>query len=249
MPAKRIATEPDNGTKGRSVIAALMIVAVFSLLSARLIFLHIVRAEELKRKAVAERLDKVTLPARRGMISDRFGEILARDQPVSDVYADRYHLIDIGVASKGVAKAMGVRASDIERSYQPDEIRHMYLERIAEELHRPLGMHRWELMRKLGEGVENKKAEIFLAKGLSDRESEELENFMDEMDIGGIHLRANLKRYYPLDGRGMHVLGGVNSSNDGIEGVEGKMDDVLGGKDGKLVVERDRRGHELQGFS
>ena len=213
--------DPERGIQVRSAVAAAFLVLLFSGLSFRLIVLQVVRADELAEKALRERMVKQTLPARRGMILDRFGEVLARDQPVTDVYADRVHLEDLSLASRGVAKAMGVSPADILQTFSPGEIREKYLGRIAEELHRPLGLHRWELMRKLVDLVERKRAEVVLAKGLNDRESEALEKLMAERRIGGVHLRGTLKRYYPLDGRAMHAVGFVNGANQGKEGGGG----------------------------
>ena len=69
-----------------------MLVVSLSALSVRLVYLHIVMGEKSAKEADGLLVKKMSLPAQRGSIYDRNGELLASSQRVYTVIADRSHL-------------------------------------------------------------------------------------------------------------------------------------------------------------
>ncbi|MFN2519605.1 MAG: peptidoglycan D,D-transpeptidase FtsI family protein [Candidatus Limnocylindria bacterium] len=57
--------------------------------------------------------------------------------------------------------------------------------------------------------------------------------------LPGLGFELEPKRLYPNDAIGAHVLGFVDDEGVGRSGIEGRYDDVLSGRPGSLVVERD----------
>jgi len=217
----------------------------FSLLSVRLVYLHVVMHEEYA--AIAERryVHKESLPARRGTVMDRHGELLARNQTVYTVVADRNHLGDFNYACRGLAKAEGIEASEVKRKYDWEEIRARYLNRVVRVLAQPLGYRGWELLQKL-EG--SAQVRIVLKRHIEEEECRMLKELVQAERLGGIHFEAGMRRFYPSPGTLSHILGFVNHENVGQEGVEKKMEEVLRGVDGFRVTERDRRRREITAY-
>ncbi len=62
----------------------------------------------------------------------------------------------------------------------------------------------------------------------------------------GVHFTKEPKRVYPAGALAGHVLGLVRvDDNRGLEGLELQYDEVLAGKPGRLLVERDPDGHSI----
>jgi len=69
-------------------IACGIAAGIFTVFSARLINLHVVKHDEYSRLAAQKHLTRQIIHAKRGMILDRNGEILAANLPVRTVFAD-----------------------------------------------------------------------------------------------------------------------------------------------------------------
>ncbi|WP_235826816.1 peptidoglycan D,D-transpeptidase FtsI family protein [Facilibium subflavum] len=65
---------------------------------------------------------------------------------------------------------------------------------------------------------------------------------IQQMNIKGIHLDREFKRYYPDAEITAHVVGFTNIDGKGQEGVELQYDKALTGKDGKRSIHRDLKG-------
>lgn len=66
-----------------------------------------------------------------------------------------------------------------------------------------------------------------------------------ELDLPGIYLEAEPKRYYPGRRLASHLLGFVNIDGQGLEGVESQYDDILTGQSGSMTLEQDPSGRPL----
>jgi len=64
-----------------------------------------------------------------------------------------------------------------------------------------------------------------------------------ELDIPGIELTAEARRYYPNRHLAAHLLGFADIDGRGIEGIELAYEDQLRGSDRRVEAIRDRRGH------
>ncbi|MEZ4520380.1 MAG: penicillin-binding protein 2 [Thermomicrobiales bacterium] len=73
----------------------------------------------------------------------------------------------------------------------------------------------------------------------------EVVSAIEALDLEGIYLEPEPLRYYPNGDFAAHVLGFTNVEHEGNYGVEGGMDDVVGGDEGTLVAERDGAGNVI----
>lgn len=66
-----------------------------------------------------------------------------------------------------------------------------------------------------------------------------------EMNLPGIGLTQENRRYYPHDSLAAHILGFTGIDSQGLDGVEMTFDSYLKGRSGSIVVEYDARGKEI----
>ncbi|MBF2758819.1 MAG: penicillin-binding protein 2 [Ectothiorhodospiraceae bacterium AqS1] len=69
---------------------------------------------------------------------------------------------------------------------------------------------------------------------------------IEAMDIPGVHLQREDRRYYPMGEAAAHVVGFTDIDNRGQEGIELAFDKVLSGESGKKRVIRDRLGRNVE---
>jgi penicillin-binding protein 2 len=81
--------EEHRTAEGRLAILRGVALAIFLLLSGRLWYLQIMNQEVYAERAEQNRLRVLTIPARRGTIFDRHGEILATSQPAYNILINR----------------------------------------------------------------------------------------------------------------------------------------------------------------
>ena len=69
---------------------------------------------------------------------------------------------------------------------------------------------------------------------------------INELNIDGLYLMKESKRYYPYGTLLSHVLGYVGIDNQGLSGLELKYDDYLTGKNGSIKYTSDGKGNRLK---
>lgn len=62
------------------------------------------------------------------------------------------------------------------------------------------------------------------------------------LNLPGVKVDSDSKRYYPFEDLAAHVIGFVGKDNQGIIGLEVKYDEYLRGKPGKILMETDGHG-------
>jgi cell division protein FtsI (penicillin-binding protein 3) len=86
-------TKPYNIKQWRVVFVSLMLLGVTLLLMGRAVDLHVLNKDFLQQQGDARYLRVVSVPAHRGMITDRYGEPLAISTPVASVWANPQELL------------------------------------------------------------------------------------------------------------------------------------------------------------
>lgn len=69
---------------------------------------------------------------------------------------------------------------------------------------------------------------------------------INDLNIDGLYLMKESKRYYPYEDVLSHVLGYVGIDNQGLSGLELKYNDYLTGKDGSIKYTSDGKGNKLK---
>lgn len=70
-----------------------------------------------------------------------------------------------------------------------------------------------------------------------------------EMNLAGVMIDEDYKRYYPYDTLASHVLGFTGSDNQGIVGLEVYYDDLLMGENGSINTVTNARGIEVENMA
>ena len=77
-----------------------------------------------------------------------------------------------------------------------------------------------------------------VAAGIDEETAGKIRSFINEMQISGIHLEPNARRYYPMGTLAAQVIGFTNSSNEGSEGVEAAYNSFLSGSSGRVITSK-----------
>ncbi len=227
----------------RTFAVTAFLVVAFSALSVRVVYVQVVNHERLSKIAKTERLKREHLPATRGLIFDRHGEALVQNRHVSDVIADRYHLIDIHVCRKAVAVAEGISVREVARRFDDDRVRRRFIEITDNALSELLGSDGVRVRDIVAEGAD--RDHVVVCRDLEFDRAERMRSMFRERGIGGFSFKDSMKRHYPNPGRLAQVLGYTDAENVGREGIEGALDKQLAGVTGYRTVERTRRSSEV----
>lgn len=71
-------------------------------------------------------------------------------------------------------------------------------------------------------------------------------NYVNELDIPGVYLRDESRRYYPSGEVSAHVIGFTNVDDKGIEGIEYLFNDYLTGTPDRRYIRRDGKGRQIE---
>lgn len=235
----------------RLIIAAMLVVAGFTVVSSRLVTVQIAQHEAWLQRAEADYGRRETLPARRGCIFDRAGEQVVHNRPSLSLLADRTHLEDVKVAMDGLAKARGVASADLRRLYgklddtTKDRVRAEYREHVARVLadHLPGGLEMTREALDFG-----RRRQVVLAEELDAPEVRTLREAFEKQGVQGVYFEEGMRRYYPMGNSLCHILGFVDNAGRGCEGVEAQMEKWLTGTPGYRELMVDRRGRQVPAY-
>lgn len=202
--------QAGNGARWawRSTFVAVLFVAGALVMVARAFQLQVLNKEFLQDQGQARYVRVVEMPAHRGMITDRNGEVLAVSTPVKSVWVNPQKLGD-------AAKRLPELARVLEKD--PRELISAVAERPDREF-------------------------VYLERHIPPQVAERVR----ELDIPGVHLQREYKRFYPAAEVTSHLLGFTNIDDKGQEGLELAYDEWLSGEAGAKRVLRDRLGRTIE---
>lgn len=199
----------------RAVWACAFLAVIFTGYSARLIYLQVSKNEEYAALAAKNHTTRIPIVARRGLIQDRHGEVLAANIPVRKVVADGSIIKNRAGLAAAAAPYLGIPeatlANDLNTSSKYKVLVHELPEDKAFALQKELN-------------AKNLRGLFFY------------ENTTRTYPNGPMlsHVLGFLSRKDPKD---EHVVG--------VDGVERSMEAELAGEDGFRHIERDRTGKEV----
>ncbi|WP_047691555.1 penicillin-binding transpeptidase domain-containing protein [Vibrio sp. ZOR0018] len=106
-----------------------------------------------------------------------------------------------------------------------------------------LGIKRSELLKKIEENQTRRF--IYLQRQVSPA----MANYIRELKLAGVGLKAESRRYYPAGEASAHLIGVTGIDGHGLEGVERSYDKWLTGEAGKQVIRKDRYGRVVENIS
>jgi len=194
--------------RSRAWLLVIIFITVTVLLLWRAFYLQILNNDFLRNHGDARSLRTVTIPAHRGMITDRNNEPLAISTPVDSIW------VTPGKVLREQEKLTHL-AAILKTS--PDELSRMLADRRSREF-------------------------VYLKRHVTP----ELAGRVRELDMPGVHLQREYKRYYPAGEVASHLVGFTNVDDSGQEGIELAFDHWLRGSPGEKRVLQDRLGRVVQ---
>lgn len=211
--------------KKRIFIALIGLLSVFIFLICRLSYIMIFKKAEYSAMAIEQWTSEVKVDARRGRILDRNGTEIA-------VSADVYR-VDLDL--KSIKKLLSENLEKKQSGQYEGKTLYTTNEEIAPLIAEAVGMTNEEVLKKL---------ETKLSSGapagsaiLKRRIEKDVAEEVKALDIYGIMVSADTKRYYPQNNFLSHTLGCTNVDGKGLIGVELQYDSALSGVPGRRISE------------
>ncbi|NME94880.1 stage V sporulation protein D [Clostridium cochlearium] len=204
----------DKALSKKRMFLVLMILAVlFTGLMGRLIFVMVYKSPDYKKAAIDQWTSEVQIAAKRGRILDRNGNELA-------ISANVYRIdLDLN-ALRSTMKTKKLTTED-----------------VASKLAEALEMEKEDVVKVIEKKLPN--GLPYGSATLKRRIEKSMADKVKELDLWGVIVSADTKRYYPNENYLAHVLGHTNSDGDGLAGIEMQYNSVLSGKPGKRIAELD----------
>ena len=185
---------------------------VFGLSVGKLVDIQVVRAEEHAERGVRQRERTIELPASRGRIYDREGDVLATSVTSATIYADPRSFVP-QVRPDGVSVPAAGDAHRVARTLAP--ILGLEAGWIEERLRREAHF-------------------VYLARKIDLAVGEEVM----ALRLPGIGMLSEPHRVYPGGALAAQVIGFTGIDGDALQGLEARHDDLLRGTPGTLRFER-----------
>ncbi|MHC1720976.1 MAG: stage V sporulation protein D [Clostridiaceae bacterium] len=200
--------------------ATLLILSfVFFLLFVKMFYIMVIKSAEYKSVAIAQWTSDLKIIAKRGRILDRNNNELAVSANVYRVDLDMTTLRD-------TIKAKKLTTDDVSA-------------KIAIALNMETADVKAILNRKLSNGLPITSAI------LKRRIEKDQADKVSALNLRGILISSDTKRYYPNGNFLAHVLGHTNSDGEGLTGVELQFNKILAGTPGEKIAETDRKSEDL----
>lgn len=100
-------------------------------------------------------------------------------------------------------------------------------------------------VKELAEKLSTTRQYIVIRREVSEEKAQDMMRAMDKAGLRGLYLEEGAIRSYPNNEMLCHVLGFVDHSGHGIDGIERSFDKELKGQDGYRLIEHDRKGREI----
>ena len=260
----------------RMVLVTGLLLVCFSVVAWRLHQVQVTEHPVWLARTEAMLRTKRVLPAMRGPIRDRNGELLAHDKVLHQLWVHTHRMRDINDVTARLAILEKRSPKAISREMHPEEIFARYRGRVArllacaaEGTSEPSAGALAEMERVLSSET---RTEFPWLDPMAEDQAAAWRSVLEENRIVAVTMRPFVRRFYPSEDRLTHVLGYVNDRyadpetgelisdgelaahrqarrrQVGLEGIEAVFNTELTGRDGYRWIERDRKGRELTAF-
>lgn len=197
--------------KKRIAFVFFVFMILLIILSFRMAWIQIVKAEEYTEIATDQQTSDIPIEAKRGAILDRNGKELA---------------------TSATCYTLWVRPSQLRENNTEDEI-----QKLSEDLSKILDASK----KTIKERITRKQALVKVGKYLDKSTADKIR----DLEISGLEISEDTKRYYPLGTFASQLLGSVTDDNTGRTGVELQYDQYLSGIAGRWIKNTDLNGDTL----
>ena len=206
----------------RSTILGFAIFAVFAGLLLRILVLQTFSFAKYQAKVINQMTTESAVPASRGKILDRNGNVLA-----TNVITYRLFISPSSIAS--AEEETGANYSELIAhglSGLVDDVEYDYVYKQASEY--------------------TKYLDRTIARKVDENKADEIREFIAQYSLEQmVFLEAQSTRYYPGGDLAAHILGFTSNDGDGLYGLELQYDEYLSGVDGYYIKARDSYGNEM----
>lgn len=207
--------KPQTKSKKRILISFAILFAVLAVLCLRLGWLQIVRGSELSKMATEQQTRDVPIEAKRGTIYDTNGNELAISATCYSVWA-RPANVASGKTDSEKEESINKAASSLAEILEKDES---------------------EIRTLITKEQSLVKVDKYLDKETADK--------IRDLELPGIEIAEDVKRYYPMGAFLAHTLGSVTDDNTGLSGLELQYNQYLSGVEGRWIKNTDISGNSL----
>ncbi|UYZ36731.1 stage V sporulation protein D [Clostridium beijerinckii] len=227
----------------RTRSVAFSLTAIFAILIIRLSYIVMVDGKDYSARAEEQWTSEVKIDAKRGEVLDRNGNELAVS---ANVYRVDFDLNSIrnylkrpakSIPNKEIShmKSVGIPIPTEGSGLTNDDIAPV----IAKVLNMDVSEIKADLEKKLPSGADAFSVTVArkIEKDIADK--------VKELNINGIIVSQDTKRYYPNNNFLSHVLGTTDPDGKGLSGVELQYNSYLSGIPGMKVAELDKNNEDL----
>ncbi len=202
-------------------------VVVFIAVIARLVVLQVVQHEELEEKALRQQTRSVEVSASRGTIYDKNGNILAISATAETIFLSPLEVLNYYKDEFGTGYEPIYETGKADLAAGLAEILEVDEEKVLEKLAKT-----------------NRQYEV-VRRQVDEETADEVRELVNELDVEGVYIVEDPKRYYPYGTLASHVIGFVNADGDGMYGLEGTQNSSLMGTPGLMVSAKSNDGTDL----
>ena len=227
----------------RMSIAAVTLTVIFAILTIRLSYIMIVKRADYAARAEEQWTSEVKIDAIRGRVLDRNGKELAVSANVYRVDFDlnsirEYLKRDLSqIPSKEIEKmkSLGIPMPRGDEDLTTSDIAPL----IATALNLDVDTVKGKLETRLPSGA--KAGSATLVRRIEKEQADKVK----ALNISGVVVSPDTKRYYPNNNFLSHVLGTTNPDNKGLTGIELQYNSYLSGVPGMKIAELDKNNRDL----
>ena len=201
----------------RATVMLVVFVLAAAGITARLAWLQLYRGEAYDRLAYIGQNRQQQIRPTRGSIFDRNGKGLA---------------ISAEVATVSVNPALLL--AEVEKRPQ-------VIPQIADNLSSILGIARDSVYADLT----SSESFVYIARKIDKEKGEAARQYLQSIKVGSVYVDKDAKRFYPKGSLASHVIGYTGTDDQGLLGMELKLDGTLKGESGRILSEVDARGNPV----
>jgi cell division protein FtsI (penicillin-binding protein 3) len=200
----------------RTRFVVVLLLAGFGTLAGRAVWLQAVDSRFLQAKGERASVENRTMPAHRGTIVDRHGEVLAKSTPLESVAADPSRALLDATQRATLASLLGVARAELDRKLP------------------------WSA--PPADGEVRRSGFVWLKRQLQPEAAQQIR----KLALPGLTVEQEYRRYYPAADVTAHLVGFTDVDDRGQEGLELAWQDWLAGHPGSRRVIKDRKGHAIE---
>lgn len=205
-----------QGMRYRILVFAVAVTFLFCLDGVRVLYLQVIKHDELAAKAESQQLSDTEVKAMRGTIYDSDGNILAQSATVWNIFIDPSNIKTEekrNTVVNGLAKYLELNEKEKKKLYNDSKKDTKY---------------------------------VVVAKKIENSVKEKIADFSAKERLGNIiGSEQTTRRYYPYDSFASSVLGFCGGDNQGLSGLEAYYNKELAGTNGRIITVKDANSNRL----